>query len=99
MKLHIELQEGWGGDLVEVSVGGKRAYDGRPTTRMQTGYAAGVEVDLPDPEESVTVEVRLPDRGIITRHEVSIRHETWIGLNLEGDEVRVREQPEQFGYV
>ncbi|MEW2480419.1 hypothetical protein AB0876_12580 [Mycobacterium sp. NPDC049093] len=99
MKLHIELQEGWGGDLVEVTVGGERAYDGRPTTRMQTGYAAGVEVDLPDAEESVSVEVRLPERGIVARHEVSTRHETWIGLNLEGDVVRVREQPNQFGYV
>lgn len=99
MKLHIELQEGWGGDLVEVTVDGKHAYDGRPTTRMQTGFATGVEVDLPGTERSVTVEVRIPDRGIVARHEVSSRAETWVGLNLEGDAVRVREQPSQFGYA
>jgi hypothetical protein len=39
---------GWGGDPVEVTVDGKRAYEGRPTIRMQTGYAASVDVDVSD---------------------------------------------------
>lgn len=99
MKLHIELQEGWGGELVEVTADGNRVYDGRPTTRMQTGYAGGVVVDLPHDASAVVVEIRLPERGIVGRHEVSSGQDTWIGLNLEGDRVRVREQPNQFGYV
>lgn len=101
MKLHVELQEGWGGDLVEVTVDGKRAYEGRPTTRMQTGYAAGVEVDVPDDGggRPVLVDIRLPERGIVAHHEVKTGRDTWIGLNLAGDDVRVRDQPTQFGYV
>lgn len=100
MKLHVELQEGWSGDLVEVTVNGERAYQGSPKTRMQTGYAAGVEVEVPDDGgRPVSVEVRLPDRGIVVRHDVEVGGEKWVGLTLEGDEVRVRDQPAPFGYV
>jgi hypothetical protein len=101
VKLHVELQEGWGGDLVEVTVDGKRAYEGRPTTRMQTGYAAGVEVDVPDNGggRTVSIEVRLPERGIVAHHEVKTGPDTWVGLNLEGDAARVRDQPAPFGYA
>ncbi len=101
MKLHVELQEGWDGDLVEVVVDGKPAYEGRPSTRMQTGYAAGVEVDVPDDAggRPVVVEVRLPERGVVARHEVMTGSETWVGLTLSGDNVQVRDQPTAFGYV
>jgi len=47
----------------------------------------------------VPVEIRLPERGIVARHEVSTGRDTWVGPNLEGDQVRVRDQPNQFGYV
>ena len=101
MRLHIELQEGWSGDLVVVTVDGKSAFEGRPKTRMQTGYAAGVEVDLPDAGggRPVRLEVALPERGIVVQHEVEAGPETWVGLTLAGDEVRMRDQPTQFGYV
>jgi hypothetical protein len=101
VKLHVELQEGWSGDLVDVTVDGKAAYQGRPKTRMQTGYAAGVEVDVPDDGggRPVLVEVRLPERGIVVQHEVEAGRETWVGLTLAGDDVRVRDQPAPFGYV
>jgi hypothetical protein len=100
VKLHVELQEGWDGDLVEVVVDGKPAYEGRPSTRMQTGYAAGVEIDVPDdPGRRVVVEVRLPERGIVSRHEVETGPETWVGLTLSGETVQVRDQPSAFGYV
>ena len=45
------------------------------------------------------VEIRLPERGIVACHEVRTGRDTWVGLNLEGDQVRVRDQPNQFGYV
>jgi hypothetical protein len=98
VKLHVELQEGWGGDLVEVTVDGKRVYEGRPKTRMQTGYAAGVEVDVPE-TGPVPVEIRLPERGISVQHEVTAGQEKWLGLTLAGDEVRLRDQQAPFGYV
>jgi hypothetical protein len=101
VKLHIELQEGWSGDLVEVTVDGKPAYQGRPTTRMQTGYAAGVEVEVPDDGggRPVLVEARLPDRDIVVQREVMTGPETWVGLTLADNDVRVRDQPAPFGYV
>ena len=101
MKLHLELQEGWDGDLVVVTVDGKPAYEGRPATRMQTGYAAGVEVDVPDAGggRPVLIEVALPERGVVVKHEVTAGPETWAGLNLSGDDVRIREQQAPFGYV
>jgi hypothetical protein len=47
----------------------------------------------------VLVEVKLPERGIVVRHEVEAGRETWVGLTLAGDDVRVRDQPAPFGYV
>jgi hypothetical protein len=99
VKLHVELQEGWSGEPVEVIVDGQPAYRGNPTTRMQTGFAAGVEVDVPAGGEPVVVEIQVPQRDIVTRHQIGAGPEIWVGLTLRDGQVRVREQPAPFGYV
>lgn len=97
--LHVEFQEGWAGDLVSVLVDGRVCYEGRPSTRLQTGFAAGTEVQVDAGGGSVAIEVRLPGHGIVEHHEVVPVAEMWVGLSLRDASVQVRVQPVPFGYV
>lgn len=96
-RLHIELQEGWTGERVEIWVNGVRRYVGRPTTRLQTGYADGVVVNVPS--DTVELGVRLPEVPIMTTRSVHVSDAHWIGLSRQDGSVRIVDQPAPFGYV
>ena len=95
--VHVELQEGWTGERVEIWVNGARRYTGRPTTRLQTGYADGVVVDVGS--EVIALDVRLPELPIATTRSVRVTQEHWIGLSRRNGRLRIVDQAAPFGYV
>ena len=95
--VHVELQEGWTGEQVEMWVNGSRWYSGRPSTRLQTGYADGVVVNVST--ALVRLDVRLPEVSIEASRSMPIRAEHWIGVSRLNDTVLVVDQSSPFGYA
>lgn len=98
MTVHVELQEGWDGRPVVVTVDGAPAARLTPRTRLQTGLADVVTLDLaPGPH---TVTVRRPDDGAAFEARVDGDGDTWVGVSVSSEgTVTGRLQSTPFGYV
>lgn len=95
--LHVEFQEGWTGEPVDLVVDGEVRFHGTPRTRMQIGFAESVTVDA---DATAVLELARPEG---TRTELRFHDpdgEVWLGLSRQDDgSVRVVEQSTPFGYV
>ncbi|WP_127473758.1 hypothetical protein [Microbacterium sulfonylureivorans] len=96
--IHIEFQEGWEGTRVLVRVDDALPAELEPRTRMQTGFAAALVVEV-DPGPHV-IAVELVDAAVSAEHALDVVAETWLGVSRSApDAVSFREQPTLFGYV
>ncbi|HEU0285583.1 MAG TPA: hypothetical protein VFR22_00980 [Nocardioidaceae bacterium] len=95
--VHVELQEGWTGEQVEMWVNGSRWYSGRPSTRLQIGYADAVVVNVST--GLVRLEVRLPEVSIEASRSMPIGNEHWIGVSRLNGTVLIVDQAAPFGYA
>lgn len=96
--VHVDLREGWDGDLVQVSIDGQIRFEQRVTTRLQIGLADSFTVNVD--RESVHVLVRVPDRGSTASREIRLAAEHWIGIGLDAQgRIELVDQPAPFGYV
>lgn len=95
--LHVEFQEGWTGEAVDLIVDGEVRYHGSPRTRTQIGFAESVSIDA---NETEGLQLEFSDGSRIGVREPGPGGELWLGLSKEEDgTVRVVEQPSPFGYV
>ena len=95
--VHVEFQEGWTGEPVDVIVSGDVRYHGSPRTRTQIGFAESVTVEA---EETESIRLQLPDGTETEVRQPRQNGEVWLGLSKQDDgSVRVVEQPSPFGYV
>ncbi|MBI3880631.1 MAG: hypothetical protein HY301_11295 [Verrucomicrobia bacterium] len=97
--LHIALQEGFAGDAVVLRINGREVFN-QPAvkTRMQTGFAAACEENVP--AGACRAEICLPGRPLTESIDLSVACDTWLGVSLmpEGRLSR-RISTEPFGYV
>lgn len=95
--LHVEFQEGWTGEPVDLVVNGEVRHHGSPRTRTQIGFAESVSVDV---DEEADVQLDLPDGTRAAVRQPGPTGESWLGLSKESDgSLRVVEQSSPFGYV
>lgn len=95
--LHVEFQEGWTGEPVDLVVNGEVRHHGSPRTRNQIGFAESVSVDV---DEKADVQLELPDGTRAEVRQPGSAGELWLGLSREDDgSLRVVEQQSPFGYV
>jgi hypothetical protein len=95
--LHVEFQEGWTGEPVDLVVNGEVRHRGSPRTRTQIGFAESVTVDV---SEAADVRLDLPDGTRAAVCQPGPLGELWLGLSKEHDgSLRVVEQQSPFGYV
>ncbi len=98
--LHIALQEGFEGDTVVIRVNGKEVFR-KPSvkTRLQTGYADSLEVNVQ--EGPVNVEVTLPARNLSESIEFRASGRVYLGVSVTRDGRISYKEPrtEPFGYV
>jgi hypothetical protein len=96
--VHLDLTEGWRGDRVVVSVGGReRCRLADVTTRMQLGRASTVDLEVPAGE--VEVAVALPERGIAGSYRTEADREVWVAVRVVGGALEFRSSEQPFGYV
>ncbi|HYJ67712.1 MAG TPA: hypothetical protein VEX15_08605 [Nocardioidaceae bacterium] len=96
-RIHVEFQEGWTGDRVEVRIQRALRYAGQPITRLQTGYAGGLTVDVEG--GVIALDVRVPSRSAGASRTVRVTGEHWIGVSLLDTKVTIVDQPAPFGYL
>ena len=95
--LHVELQEGFDDDRVEVTIGGSRFEFPSLRTRYQIGLADVIDVEVPAGE--VDVRVALPDRSLEARSGYTPDAETWLAVNLVSGVVEFTWSDEPFFYA
>lgn len=94
--LHIELQDGWEGQSVEVRLDGALLADLRPRTRYQIGLAEALEVEVEPGAHTLAIAV---GTGAEAREELTTDAETWVGVSLDADRLDLRVQPDPFLYA
>lgn len=95
--VHVEFQEGWTGEPVDVLVGAEVRYHGSPRTRTQIGFAESVSIEA---DETAGIRLQLPDGTQTELRRSDPSEDVWLGLSKEDDgSLRVVEQPSPFGYV
>lgn len=93
--LHIELQDGWAGQPVEVRLDGALLAELRPSTRYQIGLAHSLESEVEPGEHLLEI---IAD-GVSAHEDLTTDAETWVGVSLGADGMIVRVQPAPFGYA
>ena len=92
-QIRIDLQEGFRHDAVTIRVNGKEVLNTDVSTRLQTGFAGSVEVDVPEP-------IALPDRDVSTTIPLHLGSAVYVGVSLTPDsKIEHRLSQEPFGYV
>jgi UDP-galactopyranose mutase len=98
--LHIDFQEGFLDDTVVVRVNDEEYFEQDIRTRLQTGYAGSLEIDVR--EGRVDVEVNLPSKEISKSIPVVFDESDTVymgvSVNAQG-EISERVSHEPFGYV
>jgi hypothetical protein len=94
--LVIDLQEGFEGDPVVVSVGGNEvAFDDLVTNEM-TGFAGTVEFPVePGP---VVLRIDIGDGRLAVEREIEVEGDTFVGVNVEGGTPTLFFSEDPFGY-
>jgi len=98
-KLSIALEEGFLGDRVLIRVGGHLLAELEDlSTRVQIGLARTVEVELPDGERALSIE--LPDKGVSATVALDDNPPAYIGVSVaDGDALTVRSGEAPPGYA
>jgi hypothetical protein len=95
--LHVEFQEGWTGEPVDLVVDGEVRHRGSPRTRTQIGFAESVSIEADD---TADIHLELPDGTQAEVRRSGPSGELWLGLSRESDgSLRVTEQSSPFGYL
>lgn len=96
--LTIALQDGFTGDAVIVRVDGETAID-QPSVRTDQRVGLAYAVEVPGADDVVTLEVRVPARGLHATADVDTRSGPHIGISVLDDELVVTTSPVPFGYA
>jgi hypothetical protein len=97
VELHVELQEGFDDDRVEVAIDGSRFEFPSLRTRYQIGLAEVIDVEVP--AGAVDVRVVLPDRSLEGRSGYTVYHEVWVAVNVASGSVDFTWSEEPFFYA
>ncbi len=97
-QIRIDLQEGFRHDAVTIRVNGEEVLNTDVSTRLQTGFAGSVEIDVPEP--SATIEIALPDRDVSATIPLHVDSAVYVGVSLTPDsKIEHRLSQDPFGYV
>jgi hypothetical protein len=97
--LHVDLQEGFSGDAVEVLFDGKAAFrKSNVSTRTQIGFADSVEAQVDS--GAVDLTVSLPAKGLSNSAVLTVSEPTYVGVSVSpagGIKFEISQAP--FGYL
>jgi len=96
-RLGIHLQKGFTDDEVVVRVNGEECLHRQGVrTRGVLGLAEHAELEVKG--GPLSLEISVPSRGIEKRVELEASDETYVGISLTGEDLRVITRKTPFGY-
>lgn len=95
----IDLQEGFANDTVVIRLNGQEIFRRRNvTTRIQTGLADRIEMQIYERSSEVVIE--LPIKKMAVTKELNCEKDIFLGVNLRVDgELILRERFSEFWYA
>jgi hypothetical protein len=95
-RLSIDLQDGFEHDEVVIFVDGEeRARRSDVTTKKLYGLAETIELTVPEG----SVELRIKTRNASKTLRLDATRDLWIGVSLQGGEIRAAVSVEPYGYA
>lgn len=82
-RLCIDLQEGFTGEPITITINSKAIYQKQPKTRNQIGLAESIEVDHSDPLARIMIES--PKSGQTGSFEIRSDVDVYLGVNRGPD--------------
>ena len=96
--LHVDLQDGFDGDEVVVTVDGRVGFhDQQVSTLTVIGRAAAFTVDTSS--TTAAVDVELPGRQLRDSFQVDVTTTPHLGVSVIGGQLTHRVSSEAFGYM
>jgi hypothetical protein len=96
--LTIALQDGFEDDAVTVRIGDETVIDERSVrTDQRIGLAYAVDVQRPAAE--VTLDVRVPGRGLRVMKDIDARSQAFVGISVLDGKLSVTTTDTPFGYA
>lgn len=98
-RLQIDLQDGFNGDSVSLSVNGAQVLnESGLSTRQQVGVARSVQTEVDT--ATAVVELRVMNRNIHQRTEIPMNVDQYVGLSVgPGNSVREVRRDRPFEYA
>src|SRR4051812_37526516 len=85
-KLHVNLQEGFTGDAVDVKVNGQDAiHKEAVTTKRMLGLATSSEIEVP--EGTVNIEIKVPTKKISKTFTLRPSESPYLGVSIRNGEI------------
>ncbi len=96
--LHIALHDGFKDDTVAIRVNGEKVFEkSGVTTKMQISYADSFEVDVP--EGNVNVDVNLPLKHLSSSTSLQVEAPVYLGIDLTLEntiDYRISQEPFRY---
>ena len=96
--MHVDLQEGFTNDVIEIYVDGVKVLekDGVTTKRM-LGLALSSEIEVP--EGTVNIEVKVPTKNLSKTFSVATSDTPNLGISIHNGELKSITSKRRFGYA
>lgn len=92
----VDLQDGFTGAKVIVSVDNSAVYKGTPTTNPVLGFADSFSAEAR--ANPTTLRVQCPSQGVDISKQIDLRKGKSIGISLASGQLRLMQQERGFGY-
>jgi hypothetical protein len=97
-KMHLDLQEGFNNDDVEILVNGNAVFrTAGVTTKRMLGLALATEVDVPN--GALDIEIRVPTKNLSKTISVETSNTPNLGISIDDGEIKIITSEKRFGYA
>ena len=96
--MHLDLQEGFANDAVEILVNGNIVLQTEGvTTKRMLGLALSSEIEVPD--GTLDIEIRVPTKNL--SHTISVESSTTpnLGISIHNGQIKIITSERRFGYA
>jgi hypothetical protein len=96
-KLHVDLQEGFTGDAVNVRVNGQESLRKEGvTTKRLLGLATSSEIEVPD--GAITIEISIPTKNLAKTISLEASPSNYLGVSIDKGKIEHIISQKPFGY-
>jgi len=96
--MHIDLQEGFSNDAVEILVNGNSVLQAEgATTKRTLGLALASEIEVPD--GTIDIEIRVPTKNLSKTISVEGSNTPNLGISIHDGEIKIITSERRFGYA